>query len=624
MNNTRLVSSTSAIACVLGLALTNSGQPIPGGYIAVLRPDVPNAANAAREIGNQAGVQVAHVYQHAIRGFAFSGNEQAAQALARNPRIAYVEPNQVYHTTQVQEGLPSGLRRVGIDSALLGTVLGGGWVNARIAIIDTGLQRDHPDLNVDQDGVRPYYKGNKLVFDNKFDDDNGHGTHVGGTAAGTGAKEIYGVAPGALLTAVKVLGSSGSGSTWIIMAGVDWVAQNAARFDVANMSLGGGFSQAMNDAVNNATAKGVVFVVAAGNGASDAGRFSPASAESAITVSAVADFDGAPGEAGFNPDATLYGCKDSSGIVVSPYRDDVFACFSNYGPSVDVCAPGVLIYSTSLNGGYKTMSGTSMAAPHVAGAAALYIARHGDILPDDPVQRVATVTRAITSTGWVPNQGGYFSEDPDIHAEPLLNVRSLIQEPIAQVLITSPADGESFDVGEAVSFQGTALVGGDDRSTEIVWSSNLDGLLENPATSLTEGTHTIIASVSSSDGSITASDWITIVVGNPAPVKQLLLTVRTDGKDVYSNGNVMRSFFKVTEVMQDSEAPVSEASISAKLTTANGSVLTAQGITGPDGVYQADLRINAKQHGKGSYTISGTAIKNGYLPATASTTFLVK
>ncbi|MHC1769368.1 MAG: S8 family serine peptidase [Verrucomicrobiia bacterium] len=619
MNNTRSVYSTLAIACVLGMALTNSGQPIPGEYIAVLRPGVPNAANAAREIGNQAGVQVAHVYQHAIRGFAFSGNAQAAQALARNPRIAYVEPNQLYHTTDVQEGLPSGLRRVGIDPTLLGS----GWVNARIAVLDTGLQRDHPDLNVDPNGVRPYYKGNRIVFDNKFDDDNGHGTHVGGTAAGTGAQEIYGVAPGALLTAVKVLGSSGSGSTWIVMAGVDWVAANAARFDVANMSLGGGFSQAMNDAVNNATAMGVVFVVAAGNGASDAGRFSPASAESAITVSAFADFDGAPGELGLNPDAILYGCKDSSGTVVSPYQDDVFACFSNYGSSVDVCAPGVLIYSTSLNGGYKTMSGTSMAAPHVAGAAALYIARNGDILPDDPVQKVATVTRAITSTGWVPSQGGYFSGDPDIHAEPLLNVRSLIQEPIAQVLITSPADGESFDVGEAVSFQGTASIGVEDLSSEIVWSSNLDGLLENPATSLKEGTHTIIASVSSSDGSITASDWITIVVGNPAPAKQLLLTVWTD-KEVYSNGNVMRSFFKVTEATEGGEAPVPEASISAKLTTANGSVLTSQGTTGPDGVYRADLKINARQHGKGTYTISGTAMKNGYLSATGSTTFVVE
>jgi subtilisin family serine protease len=231
---------------------------------------------AAEQLANQHGVRTAGVYQHSIHGFAFSGSAQAAQALARNPRIACVEPDRIGQAWEAQ--LPTGIQRVGIDQEVLSKILQDGpMVDARIAIIDTGLQRNHPDLNVDPNGTHFHLgRGHKIVSDGVWDDDHGHGTHGGGIAAANGA--IVGVAPGARLTAVKVLASNGSAPYSVMIAGVHWVAANAANFDVANMSLGGGFLFAMNAAVKAATEAGAALCVAAGNSRADVRNDSPASA----------------------------------------------------------------------------------------------------------------------------------------------------------------------------------------------------------------------------------------------------------------------------------------------------------------------------------------------------------
>jgi subtilisin len=390
------------------------GQPIPGRYLAVFEDHVADPGAAAQAVAAQHGLAVSYVYRHALKGFAFAGSAQAAQALSRRPGVAYVESDQIYRAgTQEQ---PTGIRRADVDVVWLGDDTTGEllinnqpapWLNVDIAIIDTGVG-PHSDLNV-VGGVRFYTKGLFLRSDNRYADDNGHGTHVAGTAAAVDDRfGVVGVAPGARVWAVKVLNQSGSGSLSAVIAGVDWVTARADDIEVANLSLGGGFSQAMNDAVWRGTQKGVVFAVAAGNSNADASNFSPASEATAITVSALADSDGLPGGAGA---ATRYGA------------DDTLATFSNWGAAVDLAAPGVDILSTLPNDTYGVYSGTSMAAPHVAGGAALYISVNGY---EKSWTGVAAVTAALLNAGWKPTEAGYFTGDRDSFPEPLLNVGRLI------------------------------------------------------------------------------------------------------------------------------------------------------------------------------------------------------
>jgi subtilisin family serine protease len=587
---------------------------------------------------SQHGLEVHHVYQHSIRGFAFAGNAKAAQALARNPRIAYVEQDQFAHTSEA--AIPSGVSRIGIDAPLLNAISpAGANVEAQIAIIDTGLQRNHPDLNVDSGGVRVITKTVKgktqITFDSIFDDDNGHGTHVGGTAAANGA--IVGVAPGALLTAVKVLSAGGSGPWSYVIAGVDWVAGQPDRFDVANMSLGGGYSQAVNDAVKLATDKGIVFVVSAGNASSDISQVSPASELSAITVSAMVDYDGVPGGLG---SGDYVSCKNSDGTGGTLHSDEAFACFSNYGEGVDICAPGVRIYSTwpqTLGDltGYHTISGTSMAAPHVAGAAALYTALNRASRTQTKAW-VDDVTAALTSSGWRVGDYGYFdyytadtalprpTGDKDSIREPLLNVSSLLGvsvRPDIAVTISTPADGNSFAAGEFIGFTATASSDTEDLTDAIVWTSSRDGALGSGgsiSTTLSEGTHTIVASAPDSTSTFGGVASITVISGSPTPTpKQLFVTITFDksGKvPVYYDGETMRSYFVVTDELG---TPVPEALVSAAIKNPlNYTLGTASGATDADGGFEAYRKMNSKRDGgTGNYTITGSATKTGYLPS---------
>lgn len=630
------VRALAAWVVLLVTAVTTLGQRVPDRYIAVFRDDVADPARHARDLEAQHGVNLIHLYQNSIRGFAFAGNEAAAQAVARNPQVAYVEADQLVHTTSAV--IPSGVGRIGINTGILESLSPAGHnVPARIAIIDTGLQRDHPDLNVDPDGVRPYQttvKGRlQIVFDNQFDDDNGHGTHVGGTAAANGT--IVGVAPGALLTAVKVLGANGSGANSLVIAGVDWVAGQPGRFDVANMSLGGGFSQASNDAVRKATERGIVFVVAAGNGTTDVSTVSPASEPSAITVSAMTDYDGAPGGLG---SGDYVSCKNSDGTGGTPHPDEAFACFSNYGTGVDLCAPGVLIQSTwpqSLGDqtGYRVISGTSMATPHVTGAATLYIAQNRARRSETRAW-VEEVAAALTGSGWRLGDYGYFdyhtrdttlprpTGDKDPIREPLLNVAALMgfsvrPNPDFMVSLALPANDARFPSGTVVDLSATAWQGTDDWTSSIVWVSNLDGELGQGgtlSTPLSDGTHTLVASIPDSASTFGGAATVTIVVGEATPPpKQLFITLSLNKPGevpVYYDGETMWSYFDVTD---ERGVPVADAFVSTVVQTAAGGRLMGSGTTDASGRFAASLRLSARKYGYGLYSTSGSATKSGYL-----------
>jgi subtilisin family serine protease len=262
----------------------------------------------------------------------------AAEALAKDPGVAYVEPDQEIGISTTQSGATWGIDRIDQRSRpLSGTyTYNSQGTGVRAYIIDTGIQTNHPQFGSRASAVYDALGGNGQ-------DCNGHGTHV----AGTVGSSTYGVAKNVYLRAVRVLDCSGSGSNSSVIAGMDWVRTNAIKPAVANMSLGGSYSSTVNTAATNLANSGVLLAVAAGNSSADACNSSPASASGTITVAA----------------------STSS---------DARASYSNYGGCVDIYAPGSSITSTWINSGTNTISGTSMATPHVTGVAALYKATYGD------------------------------------------------------------------------------------------------------------------------------------------------------------------------------------------------------------------------------------------------------
>jgi len=308
--------------------------------------------------------------------------------------------------------VPTGIERIG-DSPLNTNVpntttpaegVRGSSVNADIAILDTGIDMNHPDLNV-------YAQKTFVAGTSTANDDNGHGTHVAGIAAALdNSIGVVGVAPGARLWAVKVLDRSGAGALSDVIAGIDYITEHAKEIDVVNMSFGCKCdSTALNSAVNNAVSAGITFVTAAGNSGEDASTFSPASNPNVIAVGAIADSDGRCG--GLGP-ATQYG------------NDDTFATFSNFGPKVTIAAPGVNILSTYYGSSYTTLSGTSMAAPYVAGAAALYKASHPSASPAE-VKIALTSSASSASTTCDGDGHGYFTGSSLVTNEPLLYVKNM-------------------------------------------------------------------------------------------------------------------------------------------------------------------------------------------------------
>lgn len=359
----RLLSVSIAAMFLISLLFSGgSVQAAPMGepYIIVFKNTV-NPAAEAPGVANAYGLQPGFIYQHALRGMSAFVPEGRLEALQHDPRVAYVVEDMVRGIDA--QSMPTGIQRIFADTNAEIAINGVDdyRVDVDVAVIDTGVDFQHPDLNV-VGGVNCYsWWPFSSTCVTGGDDDHYHGTHVAGTiGAIDNGDGVVGVAPGARLWAVKVLSSSGSGYSSQIIAGIDWVAAHASTIEVANMSLGGaGFSQAEYDAIQGAVNAGVAFAVAAGNDDDDANNYSPGGFDNVLSVSALADFDGLPGGLG-SPT-----CRTD--------QDDTLADFSNWGPEVDIAAPGVCILSTYPieQGSYGTISGTSMASPHAAGALAL-------------------------------------------------------------------------------------------------------------------------------------------------------------------------------------------------------------------------------------------------------------
>ena len=378
--------------------------------IVILAPGQDSVDAVANDCAIRRSGQIEHIYHHALNGFAIRLPAAEADRLASDTRFAMVADNQSFQTadrtsTAPNHLTPFGIRRTGADRNA--TALRG-QVDSDIAVLDTGIDPTHPDLNVVQ-------SVSFVTGVTTGADDSGHGTHVAGIASGIGAaNQVIGMAPGSRLWAVKVLSSTGSGFVSDIIAGIDYVTEHAAEIKVVNMSISGtGSSDGQCGRVNSdpyhaaicgAVAKGVVFVVAAGNGAADARTAVPAAYEEVIAVSAIADTDGLAGG---------QGAAASDGDA-----DDAVARFSNFGSSVALAAPGVDVTSTWLGGTTHSLSGTSMAAPHVAGAVALYLAKYGGVRDLAGVRQVKSALVGFATPRLAAT--GYRSADGR-HQEPLLN-----------------------------------------------------------------------------------------------------------------------------------------------------------------------------------------------------------
>ncbi|GAA3793141.1 S8 family peptidase [Streptomyces phyllanthi] len=347
----------------------DSPTAIKGSYIVTLKKGAAGfkaSSSQGKSLVKTYGGTVKRTFSHALNGYSANLSAAEARRLAADPAVASVEQNQTFHADATQTNAPWGLDR--IDQASLplsGTYTypdsAGSGVTAYV--IDTGVRISHQQI-----AGRASNGYDAVDGDNVAQDGNGHGTHVATTIAGS----TYGVAKAAKIVAVRVLNNSGSGTTAGVVAGIDWVTANHSGPSVANMSLGGGASTALDTAVRNSIASGVTYALAAGNSSANASSYSPARVTEGITVGATTS-------------------------------TDARASYSNYGSVLDIFAPG-----SSITAGWhtsdtatNTISGTSMATPHVAGAAAVYLSGHTSATP----AQVATALTNGATTGKVTSPG---------------------------------------------------------------------------------------------------------------------------------------------------------------------------------------------------------------------------
>lgn len=336
--------------------ILGAGAPgsVSGSYLVTLRGGTAAPSAAGKNLAAKYGAKISHTYGTVLNGYAITADERQARLLAADARVASVAQDTRVTldsgsrvADRVQRNPPSwGLDRLdqaGLPLSKSYTSPQSGGGGATVYVIDTGIRITHKDF-----GGRAGYGWDFVDNDATAQDGNGHGTHVAGTIAGT----TYGVAKKAEVVAVRVLDNAGAGTTSQVIAGIDWVTRHAHKPAVANLSLGGIHNAQLDAAVRDSIASGVTYTVAAGNDGLSAGLYSPADVKEAITV----------------------GATDKS---------DARAAFSNYGPAVDLFAPGVSITSASYasDTGKAAFSGTSMASPHAAGAAAVYLGGHPRATP---------------------------------------------------------------------------------------------------------------------------------------------------------------------------------------------------------------------------------------------------
>jgi subtilisin family serine protease len=398
---------------------------------------------------------------------------RALERLRRNPRVRAVEIDGRVRALDAELDNTWGVSRIG---AGLVHAFGNRGEGIQVAVFDTGIDCTHPDLNGN------CASGIDLVNDDSDPmDDNGHGTHVAGTI---GAEDddigVVGVAPKAILRGVKVLDANGNGNWSDVIAGLQWAVQNG--IEVANHSYGspGDPGTTVRDAFLAAEAAGVVNVAAAGNSGNSAGT----------------------------GDSVEYPARFDSVIAVANTNvDDVRAPSSSTGPLVEIAAPGTGILSTRVGGGYTTLSGTSMASPHVAGVAALVLAAGNFTTPAEVRNQIFVTADDLGAPGRDPHYG-FGLVDADEAAEVPANRAPTVE-------MSSPPDGAQFDLGESISFTGSASDPEDgDITSSIAWTSSLDGPIGTGGSflaSLSEGVHTVTASVVDS-GDLEASQSVTVTV----------------------------------------------------------------------------------------------------------------
>ncbi|MEV7889627.1 S8 family peptidase [Streptomyces sp. NPDC002817] len=329
--------------------ILGAGNPgsVGGSYLVTLKGETKAPSSAGRSLAEKYGAKISHTYGTVLNGYAIKANERQAKLLAADPRVASVAQDTRVTLEHSQRNPPSwGLDRVDqknlpLDKSYTWPESAG--AGATVYVIDTGIRISHKDF-----GKRASHGWDFVGNDRTASDGNGHGTHVAATVAGT----KYGVAKQAEVVAVRVLDNAGSGTTAQVIAGIDWVTKHARKPAVANVSLGGYRNAQLDAAVRNSIRSGVTYTVAAGNDALPASLYSPANVTQAITV----------------------GASD---------KKDARADFSNFGAALDLFAPGVAITSASNKSdtAKATYSGTSMASPHAAGTAALYLADHPKATP---------------------------------------------------------------------------------------------------------------------------------------------------------------------------------------------------------------------------------------------------
>ncbi|WP_437090985.1 S8 family peptidase [Streptomyces hundungensis] len=373
LSSTAASGASAAPAGASRTATAGVTDAIPGSYLVTLKDSVVRADSAAGQaVARKYGATVRRTYHQAVNGYSIRASAHQAERLAGDPAVASVSANRTFHVTGTQPRPPSwGLDRIDQHKLPLDrsyTYPAGAGAGVTAYIIDSGVRISHQDF-----GGRASYGYDAVDDDQVAQDGYGHGTHVAAIAAGN----RYGVAKKAKIVAVRVLDDAGSGTTEQIVAGIDWVTRHAAKPAVANLSLSGGADAVVDQAVRRSIASGVTYTVAAGNDNEDAAKHSPARVREAITVG-------------------------------STTERDAREALSNYGGALDLFAPGESIASAwnASDTATVTDSGTSMAAPHVAGAAALYLAAHPKARP----AQVADALTAAATTGAVTRPG---SGSPD-------------------------------------------------------------------------------------------------------------------------------------------------------------------------------------------------------------------